>query len=263
MVNPPPPSSSAPSWPRRPSSLSREWVWAATWRGWWPGECQLMPERSFGFLSLFLVFWRMFWIEVQQTHRRSPLHALLVSLPDLYTSVSLCVGLGCYWVDNSELRKRQCTSLTFTNSGNASWFSPSQLYPPALLSQYSEPALLLHSVHARVPQLRPHLFTRAGQWRPTPTPPPQDAPLPAVDHWVFSRLCWRLDPPVRPTTPSKKKRCQSWPRSTTGRRGSMLGQSEEQHVNVFNTARRRFCSCSCLTNAMCCFRFMISACSCL
>lgn len=37
----------------------------------------------------------------------------LLPLLDLYTCVSPCesVGLGCYWVDNSELRKRKRTSL--------------------------------------------------------------------------------------------------------------------------------------------------------
>lgn len=37
-------------------------------------------------------------------------------------SLSLCepVGLGCYWVDYSELWKWKRTSLTFTNSGNSS-----------------------------------------------------------------------------------------------------------------------------------------------
>lgn len=42
---------------------------------------------------------------------------------ELSVSLFLCepVGLGCYWVDYSELRKWKRTSLTFTNSGNCSF----------------------------------------------------------------------------------------------------------------------------------------------
>lgn len=54
-------------------------------------------------------------------------------LNDLQTSLSLCesVGLGCNWVDYSELWNWKRTSLTFTNSGNSSLCFPLQCCPSA------------------------------------------------------------------------------------------------------------------------------------
>lgn len=58
-------------------------------------------------------------------------------LNDLQTSLSLCesVGLGCYWVDYSELWKWKRTSLTFTNSGNSSLCFPLQCCPSVFIKR--------------------------------------------------------------------------------------------------------------------------------
>lgn len=58
----------------------------------------------------------------------------LLSKLDLYTCVSPCesVGLGCYWVDNSELRKRKRTSLWHLLTLVTLLDFPLQLYQPGL-----------------------------------------------------------------------------------------------------------------------------------
>lgn len=71
-------------------------------------------------------------------------------LNDLQTSLSLCesVGLGCYWVDYSELWKWKRTSLTFTNSGNSSLCFPLQCCPSAFIKKKPTlPLLLPKSAH--------------------------------------------------------------------------------------------------------------------
>lgn len=68
-------------------------------------------------------------------------------------SLSLCepVGLGCYWVDYSELWKWKRTSLTITNSGNSSsLFYPLLQFSLSVHKCKSDPLfslLLLRSAH--------------------------------------------------------------------------------------------------------------------
>lgn len=140
----------------------------------------------------------------------------LLSRLDLYTCVSPCesVGLGCYWVDNSELRKRKRTSLWHLLTLVTLLHFPLQLYQPGLdlitkfLLWYF--VLCMHASHCWA---RPFVFHPQDCSQPVKTTFPGYASVLALTE--TSNTGWQC--------------CQSWRRAVAGRHGSTLGQSKITH----------------------------------
>lgn len=151
------------------------------------------------------------------------------------TSVSPCgsLGLGCYWVDNSELRKRKRTSLWHLLTLVTLPDFPLHLYHPSLsLNTSNSCSCPVFSTHTCPTAQPPFVCTSRTTVRQLRLPYPGCT---WPNSWSLPEVLWAFPPTW--------KCCQSRCRSMSVRRGSMLDQSKITHSCLIKA--KPLCSCCC------------------